>query len=360
VAGHGQHRWQQGYHLRETIREWGHFHLCLQSEIDDYARADPAFDANLIGAASRMLTEFCTDGASTSAAEYFELHRIEAAGHLRELEHTLARIRDFDRQRTDLWRQAAHDLRGSLSPVVDATTGLTMANLPQETRDAFLGLLQQSLTSLRALVEEVASLARLEAGAERREVTAFDVAVELTDLCNGLQPLAKRQGLYLSTDGPARLPVQGDAVKTRRIVQNLVINALKYTYQGGVTVRWAEMPEAEDMRWTVSIEDTGPGIEVRSRDPLTNVLRTDAEGSPAADARVMPAPERASSAASTAASPASAGGPVERGEGIGLSIVKRLCELLEATLELKTGPDAGTTFRVSFPRAYPKDSTPKG
>jgi signal transduction histidine kinase len=44
------------------------------------------------------------------------------------------------------------------------------------------------------------------------------------------------------------------------------------------------------------------------------------------------------------------------GEGIGLSIVKRLCELLDASLELETEPSAGTTFRVSFPRAYPEDS----
>jgi len=41
------------------------------------------------------------------------------------------------------------------------------------------------------------------------------------------------------------------------------------------------------------------------------------------------------------------------GEGIGLSIVKRLCELLDAGLELVTEPGKGTTFRVTFPRRYP-------
>jgi hypothetical protein len=42
----------------------------------------------------------------------------------------------------------------------------------------------------------------------------------------------------------------------------------------------------------------------------------------------------------------------ERGEGVGLSIVKRLCELLDASLELESSPGAGTTFRVLFPRNY--------
>jgi signal transduction histidine kinase len=42
----------------------------------------------------------------------------------------------------------------------------------------------------------------------------------------------------------------------------------------------------------------------------------------------------------------------EIGEGIGLSIVKRLCELLDATIEMESMPDVGTTFRIRFPRKY--------
>jgi len=47
------------------------------------------------------------------------------------------------------------------------------------------------------------------------------------------------------------------------------------------------------------------------------------------------------------------------GEGIGLSIVKRLCELLDASLELETAPGEGTTFRVVLPSAYPDGSAPE-
>ena len=42
AAEHGLHRWQQGYHQRETIREWGHLHYWLLSELEDYAQAHPS------------------------------------------------------------------------------------------------------------------------------------------------------------------------------------------------------------------------------------------------------------------------------------------------------------------------------
>jgi signal transduction histidine kinase len=45
------------------------------------------------------------------------------------------------------------------------------------------------------------------------------------------------------------------------------------------------------------------------------------------------------------------------GEGIGLSIVKRLCEILDASLEMETAPGSGTTFRVLFPRRYTRKAS---
>ena len=56
--------------------------------------------------------------------------------------------------------------------------------------------------------------------------------------------------------------------------------------------------------------------------------------------------------APTLTSESSARNRVPRGEGIGLSIVKRLCELLDASIELQSAPGQGTTFRVVFPRSY--------
>ena len=114
------------------------------------------------------------------------------------------------------------------------------------------------------------------------------------------------------------------------------------------------------------VQDTGPGFQVNSpAAPLEHAVRqatAEAHHADAAGAGAVGAGE-----ASTGTSPAptlrSQSGPGvapnTRGEGIGLSIVKRLCELLDASLELETAPGTGSTFRVVLPRAYRRGGAPQ-
>jgi two-component system CheB/CheR fusion protein len=83
-----------------------------------------------------------------------------------------------------------------------------------------------------------------------------------------------------------------------------------------VSVSWVD---TEDGQWSLIIEDTGPGL------------------SPLPDAS---SPDRTRGVS---------------GEGVGLAIVKRLCTLLEATLEIDSRPGVGTKFTITWPKSYPKD-----
>ena len=85
---------------------------------------------------------------------------------------------------------------------------------------------------MRHLLDDVTVLARLQAGQEERRVAPFDAAELLRRLCDDVRPLADAKKLSLALDGPATLTVEGDAVKVRRIAQNLLLNALKYTRAG--------------------------------------------------------------------------------------------------------------------------------
>jgi signal transduction histidine kinase len=214
----------------------------------------------------------------------------------------------------------------------------------------------RNVTSLHHLLDDVTSLARLQAGRETRRVEPLDVTPIIRQLCEGIRPLAEQRRLFLRYDGPTGLAVDGDAVKIRRIAQNLILNAVKYTPQGGVTVTWGDSDVSDPKRWALCISDTGPGFHTASGKPMAQALEKThdeapaSEGAAVSDARHDPGTGESRPAAQ--AGTASIGRREEHGEGIGLSIVKRLSDMLDATIEVTSERDVGTTFRILFPRSY--------
>ena len=206
------------------------------------------------------LAELCGEGVSESTVRYFHLQQIEAVGQFRDLEQALEHSRRLEEQRVQLFHEAAHDLLGGLGAVVNATACLKLENISESIREFFFHSLQQSVTSLHSMLNDEMDLARLEAGQEQRSVEPFDAAVLLRESCEGLQPLAGEPGLLSKAVGPTTFPVEGDTVKTRRIVQNLLLNALKYTQEGGVTATWGDSRESDAERWMICVQDTGPGF----------------------------------------------------------------------------------------------------
>jgi signal transduction histidine kinase len=213
-------------------------------------------------------------------------------------------------------------------------------------------MVKRGVSSLHEMLNDLMALARLEAGQEQRAVAPFDAGVLLSDFCTTSIPQADAQGLYLKLEGPESLPVYGDRAKVRRILQNLLLNALKYTRRGGVRVIWGPVAGDETNNWMFCVQDTGPGLVKGPAAPLAQALHeatvTTQEGQERrgeTDDHAGPAPTLASQSSPLA--------PHQQpGEGVGLSIVKRLCELLDASLELETSPGEGSTFRVTLPCRY--------
>jgi len=355
AAEHGLHRWQQGYNQLETMREWAHLQMCLLEELEAYATEHPQADAGGLRQARRALARLCGDGVCESAARYERLQQLEAASRVRDLEQALTQLQTLERERAERLREAAHDLRSSVGVVRMAAEVLDRSSVTEAARAQMSQALQRGTVSLRDLLTDLMDLARLEAGHERRNLVGFDAAQTLREFCEPLRALAAQRNLFLKTDGPERLLVEGDPPKVQRIAQNLVLNALKATSEGGVRVTWEERTSAEREQWILCVQDTGPGLSTGTAAPLERALKQATEESQEVEAA---APAGASDAqrldpAPTLASRSSAqNSRGQGGEGIGLSIVKRLCELLDASIELETSAGAGTTFRVIFPRRY--------
>ena len=353
---HGKHRWQQGYQLREVAREWAHLQLCLVDELNRYAATHPALEPIVMPMAYHALAWICGEGVSSSTDQYFEMQQVEAAGFVKDLQAALDQVNEMERQRAQLWREAAHDLRGKVGVVANVTTGLALENVPQPVRNNFLRLLQKNVESLHSMLDDVMGLARLQAGQEQRKVNQMDASALMRELCESLKPLAEARGLFLKLDGPPAYLVEGDAVKLQRIVQNLLINAFKYTEHGGVTVSWGDSRQNDAERWMLGIQDTGPGIHAGPGAPIAEALEDATQEARIVEKTGESKEQRDASKAERPVGAAADSRKVhqERGEGIGLAIVKRLSELLDATLEMTSVPEQGTTIRIVLPRRYPR------
>jgi signal transduction histidine kinase len=350
AAAHGLQRWQQGYDLKEATRELGKLNEIMVAELEGFSYSTPAMAC----AARRLWASLCSTGIEESVGQFFQLQQQEAAGHVKDLESALREVQMLEQERADLWRQAAHDLRGNLGVVANATVGLTQSGLREAARDAFVRILMRNVTSLHHLLNDVTDLARLQAGREQRHVESIDVSPIIQQLCEGIRPLAQQRRLFLRCNGPQGFAVDGDEVKIRRVAQNLILNAVKFTRAGGITVDWGNSSANDPKRWELCIKDTGPGIHGGSGEPLTQALEKAHEQSVTeknagtddqeAPADIFPADPRPTNETPVAAN--------ATGEGLGLSIVKRLCDMLDATIEMASDPGVGTTFRILFPRHY--------
>jgi signal transduction histidine kinase len=359
AAEHGGHRWQQGYDVRETMREWGHLQSVVLEELERYSEDHPALERGVMTTARMTLATLCMEGNCESATRYVRLQQTAAASRLNDFETSLSALQALENERAALLRETAHDLRGSVGVIASTTALLAKDEVAGAQRDHFHELLQKRISSMGALLTDLVELARLEAGQDPVKIESCDAAARIREHCDLLRPVAAERSLFLKYEGPSSLNIDSDPVKLQRILQNLLLNALKATQRGGIVVRTA----TEDAhRWTVSIEDTGPGFALQSAGALRHALKraTDAAHRLESEAvardpdaidteRVPPAPAGSGPGSATLPS----------GEGVGLSIVKRLCEVLGATLELETAPDHGTTISIAFPRHYTLDGAPR-
>ncbi|GAB2523958.1 CheR family methyltransferase [Spirosoma aerophilum] len=264
-------------------------------------------------------------GLDITALKHAELQQDRWLQELARSQQTmqdLEQMRRYVRERGEFLRTTSHDLRGSFGVIQGAAALLNLMDTKEE-REQMLSMLNRNLSQVTDLLTQLLDYSRLESGQEQVFHQAFDAADLLRELGSSLEPSAGEKGLKLLITGPQSLPVQGDMVKVRRIAQNLLLNAISYTPAGEVTLSWGKNDEANG--WQFSVQDTGPGLPEQS----LRQLRNDEGGT-----RTLPNRQSSTFGAS--------------GEGIGLSIVRQLSNLLRATVEVTSEPGSGTLIQVFF------------
>ncbi|WP_373515194.1 sensor histidine kinase [Persicitalea sp.] len=332
---HGLHRWHKGRSLMDILTELDYLYEVIGDELLLYRQQYPNADPEVLMVATVLIARLKSETVKGSVSEYDTLQQLAAAGRGASLQQALDQLNQLGRDRSDLLRTSSHDLKSTFGVIQGATFLLSQEGKTEEERAQLMQMLNRNLTNVRTMLVQLTDLARLEAGQEPLEIQAFDASKTIRELVESAQPLASEKNLVLRADGPETLIVESDAVKIQRIVQNLLLNAIRYTAEGMVSVSWSS---EGTQRWYVSVQDSGPGLPSGTAALLARQLEPDIEVS-----AVMKRDLTTDDVESPAKPP-----PAKTlgGEGIGLHIVKRLCDLLQATLEVETQSGRGTIVRV--------------
>ena len=276
--------------------------------------------AGLIVMLIASMTSYVNDQQRTltTMVELVDENKRLAARLRAERDHVAA----ASQSQTRFFAAAGHDLSQPLLALAMNATALE--HLAQQRGDKCLHELSAgircSLDHARELLDSLLDISRLDAGAVQPDWQSVDVAPLLDSVRETYAKLADAHGLWLRTEvDPAAAPsVRADPALLRRILHNLVANAVKYTQRGGVTLQ--ALPGGEGQVRLV-VADTGPGIAAEDHE---RIFEEFVQG----DQRAHP--DR------------------ERGLGLGLAIVRRVAQLLQVPLQLDSAPGQGTQFALTL------------
>jgi signal transduction histidine kinase/DNA-binding NarL/FixJ family response regulator len=234
------------------------------------------------------------------------------------------RLAELDDAKTRFFTNVSHEFRTPLTlllgPASDSLGDRTEP-LPRAQR-ARIELVQRNGERLLRLVNSLLDFSRLESGQVDAQFQSIDLARYTAQLASMFRAATERAGIDLTVECA---PLGGEAYVDRemwaKIVSNLLSNALKFTFEGGITVRLAAVEIEGSRRIELAVTDTGVGIEASEQSHLFERFH-----------RVAGVRSR-----------------TYEGSGIGLALVAELVGLHGGTVSAESAPGAGSTFRVQLP-----------
>lgn len=258
-----------------------------------------------------------SDGQLRRAAETLEQRVAERTA---ELEASRAEAEAANLGKTRFIAAASHDL---LQPL-HAARLFTAAMIDRDPRNDLGGKIDASLGAVESLLDALLDISKLDAGAFQPEKRAFALQPLFESLATAFAPTAARSGVELVI-APTAAFVDTDPAFLRRILQNLLSNALRYGRSEGRPARVLLGCRRAGDSLRIEVRDNGPGIPRDKQAVIFDEF-----------VRLQPEDE---------------GPREERGLGLGLAIVDRIARMLDLPVSLASAPGKGSTFAVTVPRA---------
>jgi signal transduction histidine kinase/ligand-binding sensor domain-containing protein/CheY-like chemotaxis protein len=216
----------------------------------------------------------------------------------------------------------SHEIRTPMNAVVGMSQLLATKPLDSESRE-YLNTITSAGEALLSLLNDVLDTARIESGKMKLVSEAFDLRECIQSAIALLESAAAAKGIELRCDIDPALPghIQGDGMRLRQILVNLIGNAIKFTDEGYVWVRVRRVKENDKFRLAFSVADTGIGIP---EDALPRLFQAFSQAD-ASSTRCY------------------------GGSGLGLVISQNLVKLMGGAIEVESEVGKGSMFRFSLP-----------
>ncbi|MEH1869931.1 hybrid sensor histidine kinase/response regulator [Nostoc sp.] len=247
---------------------------------------------------------------------------------LLRLKHSLDEQQKMARQREDFVSRLTHDLR---TPLVASDRMLslfemeTFCKISPEMKQA-IAVMIRSNQNLMDMVNTLLEVYRFEAGKKTLNWEECDLREISQEVVSELSPLTSEKGLTLKIDtreldplGKNAAIIMGDRLELRRVINNLIANAIKFTDTGGITIRIFESPNSENSdSVTIEIQDTGYGIAPEDQATIFERFRQ--------------------------------GKNKRSGSGLGLHLSHRIIEAHAGTIKVTSELGKGSLFTVQLPK----------
>ncbi len=274
------------------------------------------------GQEKRVAMRWSLHGAShstmlVSLVDITERKRVEE-----QLQRAREHAEEASRAKSDFLASMSHELRTPLNGVIGMTGFLLDTALSDEQRQ-YASTVRASADTLLGLVNNILDLSKIEAGMMDLEPVPFELSVLLEEVALLVGTTAHAGGVELVTRQAPGTPrfVRGDAGRIRQVLTNLAANALKFTSRGHVLMQLECLARASgEAVIRFSVEDTGIGIPAGK---LESIFEKFTQADASTTRRYG-------------------------GSGLGLTICKRLVELMGGTIAVRSQVGAGSTFSFTL------------
>ena len=299
----------------------------------------PAFIFFYHGLIRRTITVSSTHDIIRVFIEFFSIYTVSAVTWLsirnrqevnEKLIENIAVLEDAERSKDDFLVNISHEIRTPVNAVCGLSEAILQEELPLNVRRDIIDL-QTAGRNLLSTVSNILDFSELQSGRMVLAEESYNITSTITDIINMALTMDNGKHLELIVDCDAGLPsnLVGDEQKLRRIIMNLLGNAMKFTKEGGVILRIKGRKEEYGINLLVSVQDSGIGIERKDLEKIftsfsqVNSKRNREEG----------------------------------GVGLGLAITQALVRSMGGFISVESIPGTGSEFKFTIPQKV-LDETP--